>query len=453
MTLEERLREELRAAAAELRPPDIVGDVRRRLTRRRRRHAALAATASTAAVITAVTIMTLPGHGRVTSPAPSPSSPSLSSSPHPSTTGAAAVTGPPTLVDAEHHRTLAPLRSIALAPNTQLVPMTPQMSLGASDDDAAFVLAEPAGTTDTSSNSRLLRIDGNAGTVTTGRALSTFTSSTPRSVIVAYGQVWVGTSTSLLGFDEATLGLTHQFPLQVADGASDAVGAQLAAAGGYLWVTAGRNLDRLDPKTGVVKTISATHPRDEFFGVTADVRGTTLYTTEAQPRKGDGTMSDYLATLRRRDPITGVVLASSKPNYYWLQLAGIVDGNIWLRLARPGMSGDVAEVDGTTFDVRGGFAADNTIDVVVSGATAWVSSGALEMNHHLELFGCVDKTGNVAATFNIAGLPDADYDSLPPRTYRPTFLASGEHVMFTAVTDADGTTSIVVYPADPACRP
>jgi hypothetical protein len=164
-------------------------------------------------------------------------------------------------------------------------------------------------------------------------------------------------------------------------------------------------------------------------------------------------MSDYLATLRRRDPITGVVLASSKPNYYWLQLAGIVDGNIWLRLARPGMSGDVAEVDGATFDVRGDFAADNTIDVVVSGATAWVSAGTLEMNHHLELFGCADKTGNVAATFNIAGLPDADYDSLPRRTYPPTFVANGERVMFTAVADVDGNTSIVVYPADPACHP
>jgi hypothetical protein len=212
----------------------------------------------------------------------------------------------------------------------------------------------------------------------------------------------------------------------------------------------GHDLLRVDPNTSAITRISA-KDGDIFTGLATDVAGSALYSAET-PLRTYGVAAG--GTIAQRDTTTGAVLHSAQAaTYFGAPLAGVAGGKIWSRNGHPGMSGEVDVLDGATFAQVGGFDGDNTIDVVVTSGTPWISAANLTLGNVRPtwnaLFACVNAASGVAAAgFDLSAYPDAQYDQLPEGTLTIGIVGSGLDLMFTTFDNA-----VVVYPLDPQCKP
>jgi hypothetical protein len=244
----------------------------------------------------------------------------------------------------------------------------------------------------------LVRADQATGAVGATRRLGAGYPGTP---LAAGGWLWITTSTAtgkqLLRMNPASLVVTGEISIGGRSyGGLTGSGADLAAAGGALWVTSGGRLLRVSLRTGTVIAVVPL-PGADTAGVSASAGGTVLVVSEA--REG-------LGAVQRRDPVTGTLIAShSMMGVVAARIGGVAGSGVWV--AEPtGMMGYIERFGIATMtpdpatDVTG----SNGIGVRVADGVAWVTE---EVNPSHDY--CADPvTGRVLGRISLPA-PAVDY--------------------------------------------
>jgi hypothetical protein len=213
----------------------------------------------------------------------------------------------------------------------------------------------------------LARADQAAGAIEASRRLGAGYLGTP---LAAGGWLWVTLSAAsgewLLRMNPADLALTAQVSIGGPGYRGFAgLGANLAVAGGALWVTSGSRLLRVSLRTG--RVIAAVPlPGADASAVGASADGTVLVVSEA--REGAG-------AVQRRDPVTGALVASHPMGGVTApRIGGIAGSGVWV--AEPtGMLGYIERFSTATMtpDPATDVSGSNGIDVRVADGLAWVT--------------------------------------------------------------------------------
>jgi hypothetical protein len=238
----------------------------------------------------------------------------------------------------------------------------------------------------------------------------------PGPPLAAGGWLWITTSTAadkrLIRMNPASLAVTGNVSIA---GRSwhgfTGSGADLAAAGGALWVTSGGRLLRVSLRTGKVIDVLPLAGADTS-GVGASASGTVLVVSEAHEGVG---------AVQRRDPVTGTLIASHPMmGVVAPRIGGVTASSVWL--AEPtGMMGYIERFSTATMapDPATYVGGSNGIDVRIADGVAWVTEQVSSRHNY-----CADPvTGRVLAPIP---LPD------PGRDY---LLAISGHYLYYAATD------------------
>jgi hypothetical protein len=426
--LEDRLRDELAAAAMAVVPPgELVREVGQRLQRRRQRRRNLAGVAVVlvCAVAGAAVLSSSPGHHSTSSPKHRTHHHHKTRLPQPPLPPAELVHGPP-LLDTTTGAVFRAIRTIALPGGRSPIN---GMTVG----DTFYGDATLYNGVDLGNFQRLVRVSRSGQVVIGPVAMRA-----PTTPVLGYGSVWVADRHRLIGYDPSTLVIRRVVRLP-----GDLPG-EVAAAGGYLWIAGWAYLDRVDPGTGGLTRLPPDSDTERFAGAAANTAGQ-LFTASSH-------LPDIMAnvdTIERRNPATGAVLATrTRLGLGATDLAGVAGRGLWLGDTEPGVSGHVDRVDTSSLAVQSPVAAGSSIDVTVSNGVPWVSAAALTgPGHAAAIFECLSPTTFVPlGQLSLRRYPGETAEQVPATAAVPEFFAAGPHVMFASVDRV-----LVIYPADPRC--
>jgi hypothetical protein len=428
--LEDRLRDEMHAAAVALAPPaELVREVTARLRRRRsRRLGAAAGVALLVCVVGAVAVATSP-QGRHT---PSPTThrihrPRPGPRPVPPVETPEVVHGPP-LLDTTSGTTLHAIRTIALPGGRSPIK---GMTVG----DTFYGDATLYNGVDLGNFQRLVRVSASGQVLIGSVAMRA-----PTTPVLADDTVWVADRHRLIGYDATTLAVRTAVRLP-----GDLPG-EVAAAGGYIWVAGWTHLDRLDPTDGRLTRLSPGSDTERFAGVAASSTGQLVTASSHLPD-----ITANIDTVESRSPVTGAVLTTRTGlGLGATSLAGVAGRGLWLGDTVPGVSGRVDRLDIASLAVRSPVVTSGAVAVTVSNAVPWVSAADLDPpTGRPALFECLSPTSDAPlGQISLRRYPGVTADKVPATATVPTFIAAGPDVMFMAVDRV-----LVIYQADPGCSP